>query len=206
MREDAKAIAKHKFKSWRRGFYIFFTLYALSYILCAVMLKTGKLEFLIPLVGRLIARMDGNLASAFLSLLVYIIPIFMLFTAGVTIYAPLMSAVIIIFLGGVSGVQCSLIARQGRIALCFFEVILGNAVGYISIIYAVLTTLCAMRIFTDIPKKEEHVIFEGTLFCGWGFRGIFNPKFVLTYIVFYIFITLLVTAITFLRAVTATIF
>jgi len=63
-----------------------------------------------------------------------------------------------------------------------------------------MVTLSALRIFTDKKTDSKNEIFEGSLFCAAGFRGIFNYRYVLTYIGFYIFISLVAVGVTLLRA------
>ena len=69
-----------------------------------------------------------------------------------------------------------------------------------------MVTLTALRIFTDTKKGSSPQLFEGSLFCAGGFRGIFNYRYILSYVGFYIFISLTTSIVVLVRAVAASLF
>lgn len=104
------------------------------------------------------------------------------FISGPTIYAPFSSLVTLIVFGvTLGGASASPDFKIAVVSLFF------NAVaGYVLSVYSSFVTLTSMKIFTDTKSSDAH-IFEGTLFRAEGFRGIFNFRYIGSYILFFIF-------------------
>lgn len=62
--------------------------------------------------------------------------------------------------------------------MLFFDFV----IGYILTVYSSFVTLTSMKIFT----LEKEPALEGVLFSAKRFRGIFNFRFVLSYILFFV--------------------
>lgn len=200
MKEEIKAISRHKFRTWRHTFAVFFTVFLLSFILGAVIYSNSHPALITSRLARLSAIMSLSLGEIYRHFLHALIMFFLLFTFGPTIYAPVASALTVILTGLVSGAECSYLFEKGRWATAGLEIIFSSAVNYLMILYATMVTLTALRIFTDEKNGSSHEIFEGSLFCAKGFRGIFNYRYVLSYICFYVFISLVAAGVIFLRA------
>lgn len=204
-KEVRRAVARHKFKRWRIGFLVFFSVYLLCFITGSILFKWGTLDFLIPAMAKALSNFDKEFSLAFVTLLFPLAPAFLMFAAGITVYAPLISFLSCSLLGGVSGAFCSYCMSAGRVALTLFEIIFSSVVGYFTVIYATMTALSALKIYTD-TKTDSPELFTGSLFCAAGFRGIFNFRYAATYIAFYILLSIILTLITLARALLATLF
>ena len=86
---ERRAVFRHKFKSYKTGFYIFFAIYFLSFILGIWLFKKETLPFLKPLSSLIISCYDRGFHDAFRLLLLSLIPSFFIFSSGVTLYSPL---------------------------------------------------------------------------------------------------------------------
>ena len=200
MKEEIKAISRHKFRTWRRTFAVFFTLFILSFILGSVIYSNSDKSALTPHLARLVSVMSLGFSEISRALLHSLVPIFWLFVFGPTIYAPVSSFLAVLLTGFMCGAECSYLFGIGRWATAVFEIIFSSAVNYLMILYATMVTLTAVRIFTDEKTDSKNEIFQGSLCCAAGFRGIFNYKYVISYISFYVFISLIAAGVTLLRA------
>ena len=197
MKEELKAVSRHKFRTWRRAFTVFFIIFTLSFIVGAVIGKNGVM---LPRLARLTSVFGLDFPRIFKTLAKALIPFFILFVFGPTIYAPVASTICIVLSGIMAGGESAYLFSVGRWGVALFEAIFSSAVNYLMILYATMVTLTALRIFTDRKKDSSPEIFEGSLFCASGFRGIFNYRYVLSYIGFYIFISLVTAGVTLVRA------
>ncbi len=200
-KEERRALLRHKFRTYKTGFCIFFALYLLSFVLGAVLWKKGTLTFAEPAANTVLSFYNAGFLQSFRILLLSLFPLFLIFAAGITIYSPLISASSVFFSGAISGMLISFFMSRSRLALSMFEIVFSSVSGYATVIYATLCTLTALRIFTppeETPQTPE--IFTGTLFSSSHFRGIFNFRYALTYILFYILFSLAITLILALRA------
>ncbi|MBQ7897310.1 MAG: hypothetical protein IJ323_02690 [Clostridia bacterium] len=133
---------------------------------------------LFPLITKELGIHFNSWLPVFLHLLFFL----SVFVSGPTIYAPFSSLVTLILFGVVFGTASASPDFKTAVISLFF-----NAVsGYILSIYSSFATLTSMKIFTDTKSSDEH-IFEGTLFRAENFRGIFNFRYVGSYILFFIF-------------------
>ncbi len=200
MKEELKAIGRHKFRTWRRTFAVFFAIFIVSFILGSVIYSNSDKSALTPRLARLVSVMTLGFSEIYRAFLHSLVPFFLLFVFGPTIYAPVASATSVILTGFMCGTECSYLFGIGRWATAVFEIIFSSAVNYLMILYATMVTLTALRIFTDEKNNSKNEIFEGSLFCASGFRGIFNYRYVLSYIGFYVFISIVAAGVTLLRA------
>lgn len=206
MKEDLKAQVRYKFRTWKRSFVIFFSLFIISFIVGTILYKNSYLEFISPVFGYMLAAFDTGFTAAFSVLLFSTVPFFILYIAGPTIYAPLTSFLTICATGVFSGAQVSHFMREQRVALCIFEIIFSSATAYFMILWAVMVTLSSMRIFTDEVKDTSREIFTGRLFRADKFCSIFNLRYILTYTCFFIFMSLSVVILSAVRALAASLF
>ncbi len=204
-KEVRRAVARHKFKRWKIGFIVFFGIYLLCFIIGSILFKEGVFDFLIPTMSRTLLSFDKGFSIAFTTLLFPLIPVFLMFSAGITVYAPLVSFLSCALLGAGSGAFCSYLMSVGRVALVLFEIIFSSVVGYFTVIYATMTSLSALKIFTDV-KSDAPELFSGSLFCASGFRGVFNFRYAATYIAFYVLLSATLTIITLIRTFAVTLF
>ncbi len=200
-KEDYRSIARHKFKTYKTGFAVFFAFYLISFILGSTLFAKGHLSFASPVLSRVLASYDTGFSGAVRVLLLTLLPTFLVFVSGITVYAPIACALSMISSGMFSGAACSFFISKSRIMLGLFEIIFSSVAGYASIIYSTVVTLVAMRIFTDVPKDSE--LFTGTLFTPSGFRGVFNYRFALSYIAFYIIFALFLSLVIIIRSLLA---
>ena len=206
MRDEFRALTREKFRNWKRCFLVFFFSYAFSFVIGTVLFRVGLVDFLLPVFSRMLNLFAVGFIPSFKILLLSLVPLFILFTSGPTIYAPLSAFVTVNVSGALSGVESAYLMRSGKIALSLFETIFSSSSGYFMIIYATMVTLTALRIFTDTKKGSSPQLFEGSLFCAGGFRGIFNYRYILSYVGFYIFISLTTSIVVLVRAVAASLF
>lgn len=133
---------------------------------------------LFPLILKELGIHLNSLFPIFLQLLFFL----SVFISGPTIYAPFSSLVTLILFGVIFGGASASPDFKIAVTSLFF-----NAVsGYILSVYSSFATLTSMKIFTDTKSSSEH-IFEGTLFRAENFRGIFNFRYIGSYILFFIF-------------------
>lgn len=203
---EIKSAIRYKFRTWKHWFYIFFSLYILSFVIGTVLFSNSKLAFLNPLLSLTLTCFSANFFEALRITLISLIPFFVLFVAGPTIYAPLTAFITVFSVGLYSGVESAFIINNGRMAFGIFELIFLSSEAYILILWASMTTLSALRIFTDIKKEDFPELFTGSLFCAGGFRRVFNFRYILSYIGFYIFMCSAALIFCVLRAVAAIIF
>lgn len=206
MREDLKAGVRYKFRTWKRSFVIFFSLFIISFIVGTILYKSSRLEFLAPVFGYILSAYDTGFTSAFSVLLFSSFPFFILYIAGPTIYAPLTSVLTLCATGAFNGALVSHFMREKRVALCLFEIIFSSATAYFLILWAVMVTLSSLRIFTDNVKDGTRELFTGRLFVADKFRGIFNFRYIFTYTCFFVFMSLFTVIISALRALIASLF
>lgn len=205
-KNDVKACLKFKFRTWKRSFAVFFAVFIISFITGTILYKGAHLEFLSSVFGYFINAFDKGFTASLSVLLLHLIPFFILFVAGPTIYAPSASFITVCLTGLFNGAQASYIMRRGRIALAMFETVFSSAVSYLLILWAIMTTLSSIRLFTDVKKEDAPELFTGSMFCTAGFRKTFNYRYILSYIGFYIFMSLGASVLTLLRALAATLF
>lgn len=204
-KEVRRAVARHKFKRWKVGFLIFFGVYLLCFIAGSALLKQGAFDFLYPAMAKMLSAFDQGFSLAFVTLLFPLVPVFLMFASGITVYAPVISFLSCSLLGAWSGAFCSYCMSAGRVALTLFEIIFSSVVGYFTVIYATMTCLSALKIFTDI-KSDSPELFSGSLFCASGFRGVFNFRYAATYIAFYVLLSLVLILVTLIRTFAVTLF
>jgi hypothetical protein len=82
------------------------------------------------------------------------------------------------FFGLSSGTVAGASGNIASALMLFFDF----SVGYILTLYSSFVTLTAMKIFT----LEGEPALEGVMFSAKRFRGIFNFRFILSYILFFI--------------------
>ena len=206
MKEDLKAQVRYKFRTWKRSFVVFFVLFIISFIVGTILYNSSCLEFLSPIFGYMLNAYDAGFSSGFSVLLFLNFPFFVLYIAGPTIYAPTASALTIVGAGIFSGAQISYFMREGRLALCLFEIVFSSATSYFLILWAVMVTLSSMRIFTDNVKDSPSELFTGKLFRADKFCKIFNLRYIFTYTCFFIFMSLAAVLVSAIRAFAAALF
>ena len=104
------------------------------------------------------------------------------FFFGPTIYAPMASFLILACYGIIFGSTSASSDFSQAVISLFFTALS----GYILSVYASFVTLTSMKMFTDV-KKSGNTLFEGTLFRTTEFKGIFNFRYIGSYILFFIF-------------------
>ena len=179
MKNYDKTIYGKKFLTYKKAFLFFFTVFTLSVILGTVTQKRGLLSPFFDKVTPPILQSGGWYTG---DLLLFIT----LFLSGATIYAPTLSVAVL----SISGL--TLPERLSGLTLYPFllELISHLFTAYFLISYASFVTLTAFRIFTDEGVKNGTDLFTGTLFSARGFKGIFNFRYVGSYILFFIIFTL----------------
>ena len=188
MKNYDKNIYGKKFLSYKRAFLFFFIVFTLAVILGTALEKRGLLSPFFDSITPAILKNGGWYSE---DLLLFI----MLFLAGATIYAPTLS-VIVLSLSGLTLVK----GLSGLTLYPFLlELISRLFTAYFLISYASFVTLTALRIFTDDGIKNKTDLFTGTLFSARGFRGIFNFRYIGSYILFFIIFTLPTLGVTTLK-------
>ena len=178
MKNYDKTIYGKKFLTYKKAFLFFFTVFTLALTLGTVLEKRGLLS---PFFDKVTPPMlqSGGWYSG--DLLLFIT----LFLSGATIYAPTLSVLVV----SVSGL--TLVKSLSGLSLSPFllELVSHIFTAYFLISYASFVTLTAFRIFTDEGVKNGTDLFTGTLFSAQGFKGIFNFRYIGSYILFFIIFT-----------------
>ncbi len=187
MKNYDKNIYRSKFLTYKKAFLFFFIVFTLSVILGTLLHKRGLLT---PFFSNITPPLLKN-SGGFTEILLLFITLFL---SGATIYAPLLSVMVISLSGltladGLSGLTLSHFV---------LELISRLFTAYFLISYATFVTLTAFRIYTDEGVKSTD-IFTGTLFLARGFRGIFNFRYIGSYILFFIIFTLPPLGVTILK-------
>ncbi len=177
MKNYDKNIFKKKFSSYKKTFLFFFIIFTFSVILGMVFDNDRSFQAFLGDITPPILKKGG-----FFGVLLLFVSLFL---SGATIYAPISSA----FITMLSGVLLS--EHLGGLSLLPFllELISRLFTAYFLISYATFTTLTALRIFTDEGVKSTD-LFTGTLFLARSFKGIFNFRYVGSYILFFFIFTL----------------
>ena len=108
------------------------------------------------------------------------------FVSGPTIYAPVSSFLALLVYGLLSGARLMLCRGEGAY-ISITEGLFSFLSAYVLIVYSTFVTLTGLRIFTDRKgEKGERELFDGVMFRADTFKGIFNLRYVGSYILFFL--------------------
>ena len=169
-----------KFKSYK-------TVFAIFLITVVVSLAVGIwLSHTHPETGDVGELLYETACDLKLSPLFEILFLIAVFTAGPTIYAPAVSFITAVLYGILWGIR----ATNGFYTAFSLtaEVLFSSLTAYLLVIYSSFVTLTSMRIFTDTNTntKVKNELFGGVMFRAEKFRGIFNLRYILSYIAFFL--------------------
>lgn len=187
-----------KFKSYKTVFAVFLATVMISLAMGVTISRTQ------PKAQDLGAVLWESTTNLRLSLFFEICFLIAVFTAGPTIYAPVVSFLAMVLYGVLWGVRASSIGAFPF--LLTVEIIFTSLTAYLMIIYSSFVTLTSMRIFTDTKTNDKNELFNGVMFRAEKFRGIFNLRYILSYVIFFllfaVFIGLFSVTRTFLLSLT----
>lgn len=166
-----------KFKSYKTVFAIFLATVTVSSTAVALLYKS---EPSLTSVGEALQGISGNIrASVFLEICFLLF----VFTAGPTIYAPVGSFLAIVLYGALFGVRCI----SADSAFCLgAEILFSCLTAYGLVVYSSFVTLTSLRIFSDTKTNDKRELFDGVMFRAERFKGIFNLRYVMSYVAFFI--------------------
>lgn len=166
-----------KFKSYKTVFAIFLATVMIS---SAVVAFLYKKEPSLSAIGKALQGISGDIRT---SVFLEICFLLFVFTAGPTIYAPVGSFLAIALYGAVFGVRCI----SADSAFCLgTEIFFSCLTAYGLVIYSSFVTLTSLRIFSDTKTNDKRELFDGVMFRAEKFKGIFNLRYVLSYVAFFI--------------------
>lgn len=170
---------KRKFSSYKKTLLFFTVIFFSSVLLGAILERRGTLDaFFDALFPPFIKNASPYLVVA--------LPFLLLFLAGATIYAPFLSTAVVCL----AGMQLTKELAHSTLYPFFTQLPMSLFSSYFLISWATFVTLTAMRIFTDTGIETGKDIFTGTMFLARGFKGIFNFRYILSYILFFTLFTL----------------
>ena len=107
-------------------------------------------------------------------------------STGPTIYAPVGSFLAIALYGALFGIRCI----SADSAFCLgVEIFFSCITAYGLVIYSSFVTLTSLRIFSDTKTTKtngKRELFDGVLFRAEKFIGIFNMRYLLSYVAFFL--------------------
>lgn len=172
-----------KFRSYKTVFAIFFITVLLSSVVGAVVCRR---YFAAHSVFEILCSAYDNISSAILIELIFFLWVF---AAGPTIYAPTSSFLAILIYGMLFGARLTECHALPLYAIAV-EILFSVATAYIFVVFSSFVTLTGLRIFTDNKSNKKRELFDGVLFRAEGFKGIYNIRYILSYILFFlIFLT-----------------
>lgn len=115
-----------------------------------------------------------------------------LFISGPTIYAPSTAFLTVSLFAVISGATLNSLDLKSALISFIFDSLLGTLL----VQYSAFITLTAIKIFT--PTRQSPVL-EGVLFKATRFVGIFNFRYIGSYIAFFVLYSLFAYAIVYVR-------
>lgn len=179
MKNYDKTIYGKKFLTYKKAFLVFFTVFTLSVAGGTILQKRGLLS---PFFDNVLPPVMRSGEWCVTDLFFFIT----LFLSGATIFAPVLSATVL----SLSGLTLAETLSGLTLYPFLLELVSRLFTSYFLISYASFVTLTAFRIFTDEGVKKGVDLFTGTLFLARSFKGIFNFRYVGSYILFFIIFTL----------------
>lgn len=180
--------AYNKFNSYKTVFAIFFVTAVLSSALGFTLCRRD------PDVCEAARHLCSAMASVPVAVVFEGIFLLWIFTAGPTIYAPASSFFAVLLYGVLLGARTAG-KLDTEIYLIIIEVFFSTVTAYLLVTYSSFVTLTGIRIFTDVKTENKRELFDGVLFRAEGFKGIFNFRYVMSYIgIFLLFLLLLGTS------------
>lgn len=176
-----KIIKKYKkFNSYKTLFVIFLGLMLVSWTLgCILFQKSALLRDASVFSSNVYLKASH---AAFFEMLF----LMWVFISGPTIYAPASSFSALTVYGLLSGARLMLCKSEGAY-ISITEGLFSFMSAYVLIVYSTFVTLTGLRIFTDKKSENgEREMFDGVLFRAKTFRGIFNMRYVGSYILFFL--------------------
>lgn len=172
-----------KFKSYKTVFAVFLITVVLSSVL-GYLLYCNSPEFagVTDAVGELFSQGASPVLSAILFELVFILGVFV---AGPTIYAPVSSFSAVFIYGALFGAKFAS-KTNAEIYIILTEVFFFTVTAYLLVVYSSFVTLTGLRIFTDVKTEDKRELFDGVLFRAERFKGIFNFRYIASYIMFFL--------------------
>ena len=153
-------------------------------------------NFLLSFLKRALSAMNFGDVKPVIILSLELLFLLPLFLSGPTIYAPV-TAFLTVMLYGL------------RLAAGIFEesaftvavhIVLSSVMGYVLVIYSSFVTLTGVGIFTGIEEKSgTPTLFDGVMFRATKFRGIFNLRFISSYILFFLFFSVVISLVSIIR-------
>lgn len=140
----------------------------------------GKSEVFGELCRLITAEAENRYTAVFIELL-FLLSVFI---AGPTIYAPVGSFITLFIYGVLAGARASLSVGDTYTALV--EVFFSSLTAYLLVVYSSFVTLTGIGIFTSQEDDGERRMFDGVMFRAKKFRGIFNFRYIASYILFFL--------------------
>ncbi len=135
---------------------------------------------------------DGLIQAKESSAILELLFLLCIFISGPTIYAPVASFSAVLIYGAITGCRIAS-ASDGQLFSIFIEAFFSTLSAYLIVIYATFVALTGLRIFTDEKTNNNRVLFDGVMFRAVRFRGIFNLRYIASYIAFFLLFLILVT-------------
>lgn len=172
-----------KFNSYKTVFAIFFILVLISSIVGFKLIqRSSGFASTVGFIDSAFAKIPSLSRAAMMFETVFLMSVFI---AGPTIYAPTSSFFALAVYGALIGAR--FFALTGReLHTILIEMVFSALCAYLLIIYSSFVTLTGIRIFTDVKTENKRELFDGVLFRAERFRGIFNIRYVASYIMFFI--------------------
>ena len=167
-------IGVNKMKNYKKKFKSYQTLFNLLIVLF----------FVFYFAGFFVGHIYGFRLDEYLYLFTYLLFFLVLFISGPTIYAPSTSFLTVMLFGGILGCNLSALSLKVGIITFFFDILIGT----LFVQYSAFVTLTAIKIFSPTLKTPA---LEGVMFKATRFVGIFNFRYIGSYILFFIFYSLI---------------
>lgn len=152
--------------------------------------RQGDFDFLYLRLFPIVLKELGLSLNEFFPIYFQLMFFLALFIAGPTIYAPFTAFLTLAFYGIIFGSLSASYDFKTAVISLFFTALC----GYVLTVYATFVTLTSMKIFTDVKKPEGNVL-EGILFRANKFKGIFNFRYIGSYLLFFLFFTAFASAV-----------
>lgn len=172
-----------KFKSYKTVFAVFLITVVLSSVV-GYLLYQSNTDFagVTDGVETLLSRSESPVLSTIFFELIFILGVFL---AGPTIYAPAGSFSAVFLYGALFGARLASMANA-QTYIILTEVFFFTVTAYLLVVYSSFVTLTGLRIFTDVKTDDKRELFDGVLFRAQRFRGIFNFRYIASYVAFFL--------------------
>ena len=181
-----------KFKSYKTVFAIFLITVVISLAVGTAFCRTHSDA---RDLGALLREVSESVRPSLIFEICFLISVF---TAGPTIYAPAVSFGAVVLYGILWGMRIS--SGDNSAYRLVVELFFTSMTAYLLVIYSSFVTLTSMRIFTDTKTNDKKELFDGVMFRAEKFRGIFNLRYILSYVMFFLLFAVLIGFLSALKA------